>query len=81
MNRLTHGPGCEKAPTTRHVMRRDHEYVGRKMMEMELLGKRRRRPKKRFLDVVKEDVGEVDAKETDVEDRKVWRMMIRCGHP
>ena len=35
-----------------HVMRRDQEYVGRKMMEMELPGKRRRgRPKRRFLDV------------------------------
>ena len=41
-----------------HVMRREQEYVGRKMMEMELAGKRRRgRPKRRFLDVVKEDMG------------------------
>ena len=64
-----------------HVMRREQEYVGRKMIEMELSGKRRRRPKRRFLDVVKEDIGEVDAKETDVEDRKMWRMMIRCGRP
>ena len=65
----------------KHVMRRDQEYVGRKMMEMELLGKRRRgRPKKRFLDVVKEDMGEVGAKEMDVEDRKMWRMMICYGH-
>ena len=51
------------------------------MMEMESPGKRKRgRPKKRFLDVVKEDMGKVGAKETDVEDKKVWRMMIRCGH-
>ena len=65
-----------------HVMRRDQEYVGRKMMEMELPGKRRRgRPKRRFLDAVKEDMQEVDVKETDIEDRKMWRMMIRCGHP
>ena len=65
-----------------HVMRRDQEFVGRKMMEIEFPGKRRRgRPKRRFLDVVKEDMGKVGAKETDVEDRKVWRMMIRCGHP
>ena len=36
-----------------HVMRRDQEYVGRKMMEMELPGRRKRgRPKRRFLDVV-----------------------------
>ena len=40
-----------------HVMRRDQEYIGRKMMEMELPGKRKRgRPKRRFLDVVKEDM-------------------------
>ena len=64
-----------------HVMRRDQEYVGRKMMEMELPRKRRRvRPKRRFLDVVKEDMREVGAKKTDVEDRKMWRMLIRCGH-
>ena len=65
-----------------HVMRRDQKYVGRKMMEMELTGKRKRgRSKRRFLYVVKEDMGEVGAKETDIEDRKMWRMMIRCGHP
>ena len=65
-----------------HVMRRDQEYVRRKMMKMELLAKRRRgRPKRRFVDVIKEDMGEVGAKETDVEDRKVWRMIICCGHP
>ena len=55
-----------------YVMRRDQEYVEKKMMEMELPGKRRRgRPKRRFLDVVKEDMGEVGVKETDVEDRKM----------
>ena len=47
-----------------HVMRRDHEYVGKKMMEMELPEKRRRgRPLKRFVDVVKENMGKVGAKE------------------
>ena len=65
-----------------HVMRRDQEHVGRKMMEMELPGKRRRgQPKRRFLDVVKEDMKEVGVKKMDIEDRKMWRMMIRCGHP
>ena len=65
-----------------HVMRRDQKYVRRKMMEMELPGKRKKgRPKRRFLDVVKEDMGEVGARETDVENRTVWRKMIRCGYP
>ena len=65
-----------------HVMRRDEEYLGRKMMEMELPGKRKSgRPKKRFLDVVKEDMGEVVARETNVGDRMVWRKMIRVANP
>ena len=62
-------------------MRRDQDYVGRKMIEMELPGKRKRgRPKRRFLNLMKEDMREVDAKETDVEDRTVWRKMICCGY-
>ena len=41
-------------------MRRDQEYVGRKMIKMELPGKRKRgRPKRRFLDVMKEDMGKL----------------------
>ena len=66
----------------KYVMRKDQEYVGRKIMKMELPGKRRRgRPKRRFLDVVKENIGEVGAKETDVENRTAWRKMIRCNYP
>ena len=62
-----------------HVMRRDQEYVGRKIMEMELPGKRERgRPKRRFLDVVKEDMGKVGVRETDIENSMVWRNMIHC---
>ena len=39
------------------------------MMEMKLLEKRKRgRPKKRFLDVVKEDMEEVGVKEMDVDE-------------
>ena len=40
-----------------YVMRRDKEYVGRRVMETDLPQKRKRgRPKGRFLDVVKEDM-------------------------
>ena len=49
---------------------------------MELPGKRKRgRPKRRFLNLVTEDTREVGAKEMDVENRTVWRKMIRCGYP
>ena len=65
-----------------HVMRRDQEYIGRRVMEMELLEKRKRgRLKRRFPDVVKEDMGEVDAAEKDIENRMLWRNMTRCGYP
>ena len=43
-----------------HAMRKDQEYVGRKMMNMELPGKRKRkRPKRRYFDIVKEDIGKL----------------------
>ena len=60
-----------------HVMRRDQEYIGKRVMEMELPGKRKRgRLKRRFLDVVKEDMGRVGAKE-DIENRTLWQLLIK----
>ena len=65
-----------------HVMRRNQEYIGRRIMEIELPGERKTgRPKRRFLDVVKKDMGEVGAMEKDIENRTFWRNMIRCGYP
>ena len=65
-----------------HVMRRDQEYIGRRVIEMELPGKRKRgRPKRRFLDVVKEDMEKVGVWEMDIENRTLWRKIIRCGYP
>ena len=41
-----------------HVMRRDQEYVARKVIEMELPGKRKRgKPRRRFLEVAKKNMG------------------------
>ena len=65
-----------------HVMRRDQEYVGRRVKEMELPGKRKRgRPKRKFPEVVKEDMGEIGARKKDIENRTLWRNIIRCGYP
>ena len=65
-----------------HVMRRDQEYVGRSMMKMELPGKRKRgRSKKRFLDIVMEDMGEVGARKKDIENRMLWRNIICWRNP
>ena len=52
------------------------------MLRMELPGKRKRgRPKRRFMDVVKEDMAEVEVTEGDTVDRRNWRKKIRCGDP
>ena len=52
------------------------------MLRMELPGKRKRgRPKRRFMDVVKEDMAEVEVTKEDTVDRRNWRKKIRCGDP
>ncbi|XP_068201675.1 uncharacterized protein [Palaemon carinicauda] len=40
-----------------HAMRRDEHYIGRRVMEMEVQGARRRgRPKRRWMDCIKDDL-------------------------
>ena len=50
------------------------------MLRMELPGKRKRgRSKRRFMDVVKEGMAEVEVTEEDTEVRNNWRRKIRFG--
>ncbi|KAF7659468.1 hypothetical protein LDENG_00297190 [Lucifuga dentata] len=52
------------------------------MLRLELPGRRPRgRPKRRFMDAVKEDMKLVGVREEEAEDRVRWRQMIRCGDP
>ncbi|KAK3508706.1 hypothetical protein QTP70_004246 [Hemibagrus guttatus] len=63
-----------------HVQRRESEYIGRRMLDMELPGRRQRgRPKRRYMDGINEDMKLVGASVEDAEDRGRWREMIRCG--
>ena len=65
-----------------HVRRKDYRYISRMMQSMELPGKRKRgRPKRRFMDVVKEDMAAVEVTEEDTEDGNNWRWKIRCEYP
>ncbi|KAK3540238.1 hypothetical protein QTP70_028441 [Hemibagrus guttatus] len=65
-----------------HVQTRESEYIGRRMLDMELPGRRQRgRPKRRYMDGINEDMKLVGASVEDAEDRDRWREMIRCGDP
>ena len=51
-------------------------------LQMQLPGKRcRRRPKRRFMDEVCEDMKAVGVTVDDVYDRAGWRIAICCGDP
>ena len=62
-----------------HVLRREDEYVGKRMMGMDVPGKRRRRrPKRRWLDNTKNDLSDRELSEEYAQDRPKWRPLI--GH-
>ena len=66
----------------RHVKRSEEEYIGRKVLSMELPGRRGRgRPKRRFMDAIIEDLDVVKIREEDALDRRKWKGAIRCGDP
>ena len=65
-----------------HVKRREEDYVGKRMMEMAVPGRRKRgRPRRRWMDLVREDMKRVGAREGDEVDRVKWRLLSRCGDP
>ena len=65
-----------------HVLRREDEYVGKRLMAMEVPGKRRRgRPKRRWLDSINNDWSERDLAGEDAQDRAKRRCVIRHIDP
>ena len=65
-----------------HIKRREKDYVGKRMMEMVVPGiRKRKRPKRRWMDFVREDMERVGARERDEVDRVKWRLLSRCGDP
>ena len=65
-----------------HVLRREDEYVGKRVMAMEVPGKRRRgRPKRRWLDSIGNDLSERQLSREDAQDRARWRRLIRHIDP
>ena len=66
-----------------HVLRREDECVGKRVMAMEVPGKKRRRgrPKRRWLDSIGNDLSERELSREDAQDRARWRRLIRHIDP
>ena len=63
-----------------HVQRRDSEYIGGRMTWLDLSGRRlKRRPKRRVINVVKEDMKLVGVREEDTEHRD-GRLFLCCSY-
>ena len=60
-----------------HVKRRDSEYIGRRMLKIDIPGRRQRGGSKtRFKDVERDDIQIVGVREEDTR----WKGIICCGH-
>ena len=65
-----------------HVLRREDECVGKIVMGMEVPGKRRRaRPKRRWLDNIRNDLSQIYLSGEDPHVRDKWRSLIRHIDP
>ena len=61
-----------------HVLRREDEYEGKRVMGMEVPGERMRgRPKRRWLDSIRNDLSERELSGEDAQDRAKWRRLIK----
>ena len=62
-----------------HVRRREETCVRQRILGMQPLGRRQRgRPKRRFMDSIKEDIKELGLLEEDTKNQVRWRQRIRC---
>ena len=64
-----------------HVLRRDEEYVGQRTRRMVVGTRGRGRPKRRWMDCVREDLRAAGLTEEDALDRTSWRRRIHTGDP
>ena len=65
-----------------HVKRREEDYVGKRMMEMAVPGRRKRgKLRRRWINLAREDMERVGAKEGDEINWDKWKILSRCGDP
>ena len=64
------------------MKKREEGCVGNRMMEMAVPGRRKRgRPRRRWMDLAREDLERVGAKEGDEINRVKWKILSRCDDP
>ena len=65
-----------------HVKRREESYIGRRMMKIEIPGKRTRgKLWRQWNDNTKEGMKKVGVSEEEAEDQVRWRMVTHCCDP
>ena len=65
-----------------HVKRREEGYMGERIMEMAMPSRRKRgRPRRRWMDLAREDMERVGANKGDEIDWVKWRILSCCGNP
>jgi hypothetical protein len=65
-----------------HIQRREEEFVTMRVLKMEVEGKRAgERPRRRWMECVKEDMAEKKLKTHDAADRPRWRTLTKNGNP
>ena len=60
---------------------REKGYVGKRMMEMAVLGRRKKKAKEKVNGLARKDMERVGAKEGDEVDREKWKILSRNGNP
>jgi hypothetical protein len=84
---ITVAPITDKLKETRlrwygHVRRREEDHLAKRVMSLEVEGKRSRgRPKFRWLDKIKVDLKESGLTDQDALDRAKWKRMTRTADP
>ena len=65
-----------------HVMRREDNYVDRRVANIQVEGRRARgKPKRRWNDCILEDLREKSLQQENVMDRREWRRRVRNSDP